>query len=542
MSNNQNSKFQIRLPLFLALGISAGILIGATMADTGSKGSSLNSNVLKFREILNYVSNDYVDEVDTDKLAEEAISKMLEKLDPHTVYIPSEERELSQSQLEGAFEGIGIEFNILKDTIYVVAPLSGGPSEKIGIMSGDKIVAVDNENVAGIGITNRDVFKKLRGKKGSEVVVSIKRRNETEVLDFNIIRDKIPQYSVDVSYMVDDQIGYIKISRFAATTYDEFMKALQSLEEQGMERLVLDLQGNVGGYMDKAIKIADEFIDGTKMIVYTDGKENRYDSEARAKKTGQFEDGPLIVLIDEGSASASEIVAGALQDNDRALIVGRRSFGKGLVQMPISLNDGSELRLTISRYYTPSGRSIQKSYEDGEGDYRNDIAARFENGEFFHADSVKFDDSLRFETAKGRDVYGGGGIMPDFFVSIDTSQNTTYYRRLLFSNAVREYTLNYAEDHRAKLEKMELEEYVNDFNISDKMLKDLTSLAAKSDIKLDEAEFFASKDLIKTHVKAQIARSIWDNEGYYPIMNKYNEVFQKAIGLFEEANELAFSN
>lgn len=539
MRDIKNTKYYIRLPLILAIGIAAGILIGAKMVDVNSTDNDLFNNVLKFREVLTHVKKDYVDEVNTDELVETAISKMLEKLDPHSVYIDAEEIDLAKSQLEGEFEGIGIEFSIIKDTIYVVAPLTGGPSEKVGLHSGDKIIKVDGKTVAGTGIAIKDVFELLRGKKGTEVLIDVKRKGEDDLLDFAIERDVIPQNSVDVHYMVNSEIGYIRLSRFAAKTYDEFKEALEDLEEKGMNKLILDLQDNPGGYMDRAINIADEFLSGNKMIVYTDGKKDRYDTEARASKEGTFEEGALIVLIDEGSASASEIVAGAIQDNDRGLIVGRRSFGKGLVQMPIALNDGSELRLTISRYYTPSGRSIQRPYSDDLNEYHQDLKYRFEHGEVFVADSIKFNDSLQFETSKGRLVYGGGGIMPDYFVPLDTSMNTTYFSKLVYGKAIREFTITYAEANAQILEAMGLKGYKNNFMVSDEMLNELIQIGESADVKFNKKEFVTSKDLIRNRVKAQIARSVWGSEGFYSIYNESDEIFQKALKLFDEAKALA---
>ena len=540
MSKTKNSEFHIRLPILLTLAVAAGILIGATMADGNSTKNDLISGITKLKDILMYVERDYVDEVDTENLIDVAITTVLEKLDPHSVYIPAEELELAKSQLEGEFEGIGIEFSIVRDTIYVVAPLGGGPSEEVGLMSGDKIVKVNGNVVVGKGIDNQKVFDLLRGPKGSEVKVSIKRNGQKELLDFTIIRDKIPQNSVDVSYMVNDEIGYIKISRFAATTYDEFKASLDDLRQQGMKKLILDLQGNPGGYMDRAINIADEFLKDNKLIVYTEGKQPRYNSEARAYRKGAFEEQPLIVLIDEGSASASEIVAGALQDNDRALIVGRRSFGKGLVQLPISLSDNSELRLTISRYYTPSGRSIQKPYEPGSDDYSKEIVHRFEHGEFFNKDSIMFNDSLRFTTTKGRIVYGGGGIMPDYFVPLDTAEGRTkYFGQLYTSNALREYTLAYYEKHRKELEAMDYRDFYQDFKVTDEMLQDLNRTAKNLGVEYDAKDFNQSKVIIKNNVKAWIARSVWDSKGFYPILNENNEVLQKALEMFDEAEKLA---
>ncbi len=540
MSSKKNSDFQIRLPLLLTIAVAAGILIGATMADGSTTQNNLISGYLKFKEILTFVQRDYVDEVDTDELVETAINRMLEKLDPHSVYIPAKDLELAKSQLEGEFEGIGIEFNIIKDTIYVVAPLSGGPSEEVGLVSGDKIVKVDDEVVAGVGVDNRKVFELLRGKKGTEVKVGVKRRSADDLIDFTITRDKIPQESVDVSYMIDDEVGYIKVSRFAATTYDEFHDALADLKSKGMTKLVLDLQGNPGGYMDRAINIADEMLSDNKMIVYTKGKQPRYNSEARAYREGIFENQPIIVLIDEGSASASEIVAGALQDNDRALIVGRRSFGKGLVQMPIPLDDGSELRLTISRYYTPSGRSIQKPYEAGAKEYGDDISNRFEHGELINPDSIHFEDSLKYETSKGRVVYGGGGIMPDYFVPIDTTNSRNKFLIALYStNAVREYTLLYYQNNKAKLEGMTYDEFYNDFEVSDKMLGKIVDLVDESDVEYTSEDYEAGKERLRDQVKALIARSVWGNEGAYPVYNQRNDVLQEALKLFDQAEKLA---
>lgn len=540
MSKNKNSDFQIRLPIFITLAVAAGILIGATMAGGDNSTNNLISSYLKFKDILTYVQRDYVDEVDTDELVEIAITKMLEELDPHSVYIPAEELEMAKADLEGEFEGIGIEFNIFKDTIYVVSPLSGGPSEAVGLMSGDKIVKVDGETVAGIGIDNMDVMELLRGPKGSTVEVSVKRRNADKLLNFTITRDKIPQESVEASYMVDDEIGYIKISRFAATTYDEFREALSELKAEGMTKMILDLRGNPGGYLDRAVNIADEMLSDNKLIVYTEGKQPRYNTEARAYKDGLFEENPVIVLIDEGSASASEIVAGALQDNDRGLIVGRRSFGKGLVQMPVPLDDGSELRLTISRYYTPSGRSIQKPYEGGHEEYSQDLYNRFQHGEMFTKDSIHFNDSLKYETSKGRIVYGGGGIMPDYFIPLDTSRNVgNFFSELITTNVFREYTLLYYETHKDRLEKMTYEKYYEDFEVTDKMLGELVSMAKDAGIEYDKEEFEESKPILKSRIKAWVGRSVWGNDAFYQIIYQDNEIFQRALELFDEAEKLA---
>jgi carboxyl-terminal processing protease len=378
-------------------------------------------------------------------------------------------------------------------------------------------------------------MKALKGPRGSEVAVTILRRDKE--LNYTIIRDKIPQYSIDVSYMVSEDIGYIKVNRFSATTYDEFQKGLTSLKERGMKKLVLDVQGNPGGYMNMAIQMADEFLPSGKKIVSQRGKEPRYNVEAFATGKGEFENGDVIILVNENAASASEILAGALQDNDRALIVGRRSFGKGLVQSPFDLSDGSELRLTISRYYTPSGRSIQKPYQDGD-EYARDIISRYNHGEFFHADSIKVNDSLKFLTLNGRTVYGGGGIMPDYFVPLDTSLNSHYLNELYQSTALQEYTFNYAEKSKGQLESKGFPNFLSTFVVTDKMLNDLVETGERNNVKADYMELRSKKKLFRLHVKAQIARKIWGNEGFYPVFNETNEVFQQAIKMFDRIPEL----
>lgn len=537
MSEYNNTKNQIRLPLILAIGLAAGVFLGATFSESPQVQNDLNKDLQKFKEVLTLIDKNYVDEVNTNDLVQDAIVHMLGKLDPHSYYISAEDKVEANEQLQGNFEGIGVEFNIFQDTIVVVTPLSGGPSESLGIQSGDKIVKIDGKEVAGVGFSNRDVQKHLKGPKGSEVTVSILRGSNNSLIDFKIIRDKIPQNSVDASYMIDEEIGYIKISRFAATTYEEFRESLTDLLDQGMSKLILDLQGNGGGYMNHAINIADEFLKGNKKIVYTLGKETRYNSQANGQREGLFEEGELIVLVNEGSASASEIVTGALQDNDRALVVGRRSFGKGLVQAPIDLTDGSELRLTISRYYTPSGRSIQKPYEDKE-DYSKDILARYEQGEFFSADSIHFNDSLKYKTSSGRTVYGGGGIMPDYFVPLDTSTNSPYLNRLFIKNAIQEYVFNYVSENKDVLDAMSYNEYYERFMVTQSMRMALAKVGDKNGIKPDYDDMKKHQALFNTHLKAQIARQIWKSNGFYPIFNQTNEVLQQAVKLFDEAEKL----
>ena len=534
MSENSNTSYQIKLPLVLSLGIAAGLFIGSTLTNKKS-GSDVNSDVQKFREVLSQIKDEYVDTINTNSLVDDAIAHMLQKLDPHSSYIPSSDRVAANEDLRGNFDGIGIEFNIFNDTVVVVSALSGGPSEALGIQSGDKILKVDGRSLAGVSATSSDVMKALKGPKGTEVKVTMLRRNRE--LEYTIVRDKIPNYSVDVAYMVDQEIGYIKVNRFSATTYDEFQSGLTKLKQQGMKKLILDLQGNPGGYMNMAIEMADDFLSSGKTIVSQKGKERKYNAEASATNRGQFETGDLIVLVNEGSASASEILAGALQDNDRALIVGRRSFGKGLVQSPFDLTDGSELRLTISRYYTPSGRSIQKPYED-EDEYAMDIVSRYNHGEFFHADSIKFDDSLKYLTMNGRSVYGGGGIMPDYFVPLDTTLNSHYLNELYTSTSIQEYTFQYAEDHREELLKKGFDEFARNFVVTDDMISGLVKVGQRNKVNPDYKDIANRKKLFKVHIKAQVARKLWGNEGFYPVFNETNEVFIQAVKMFDKIPQL----
>lgn len=518
------------MPVLLAIAVIAGIFIGSEFAEPKADKKYLSS-IQKFRELLEYIENDYVDSVDTESLIEESIENMLDKLDPHTVYIPPRDRELSASQLRATYDGIGVEFNLLRDTLYVVTPLSGGPSEKAGIIAGDKIVSVDGENIAGVGMSNRKVFEMLRGPRGSKVNVGVVRKNESELIDFELKRGAIPQYSIDASYMIDEEMGYIKVNRFAETTYDEFKEALADLKAQGMNKLVLDLQNNTGGYMSAAIGMSDEFLSKGEVIVSQKGQSSKYDSEAKATDKGIFEDGALVVLVNEGSASASEIVAGALQDNDRALVIGRRSFGKGLVQLPFDLKDGSELRMTIARYYTPSGRSIQKPYDDGEKSYDADYYNRYTSGELFVKDSVQFDEELAYKTTNGRTVYGGGGIMPDYFVALDTTDNSVYINRLSASNTIREFTLDYRDNH-PELKEMSFSEFDKDFKVTATMLKKIVELGKDKGIRFNKKQFDKSRQLLSFLIKARIARDIFDDDAFYKIYNQTNEIYRQAIELF----------
>lgn len=545
-----NSKSAIRLPIIISITLAAGMLLGSTFFSGGKKLTDVAKGYAKFREVLLLVENNYVDSVNTEELVDYSISKMLEKLDPHTAYFNTEEATAARSQLDSGFDGIGVEFNIYNDTVYVVTPLSGGPSETVGIQSGDRILKVNKEVLSAPGVTNGQVYKLLRGKRGTKVTLTIERLGLKDKLNFEVVRDRIPTYSVDAAYMVDKEIGYIKVTRFSETTFDEFKSALSTLKANGLKKLVLDLRGNPGGYMERATSIADEFISGDKLLVYTEGKDSRFDRKTRSHVEGGFEQGALVVLVDEGSASASEILAGALQDHDRALVVGRRSYGKGLVQMPIKLSDGAELRLTISRYYTPSGRSIQKPYEMGKGeDYNQDLTHRYDSGEFFNADSIKFDKTKAYKTDGGRTVYGGGGIMPDVFVPRDTLMNSKYLFELYAKNIIREYALRYANENQKKLEKQTFPEYLKTFQISDAMISDLVKDATRSGIKVNEKELNRSKPIIQSQTKAIIGRYVWGrkqksglNNEVYEVLNPMDNVYQNALKLFGKAAELEHGN
>ena len=536
MEEQKNTSYQISLPLILCIGLAAGVLIGASLTNKTGSGD-ISNDVQKFREVLSLVKNEYVDEAETDVLVEDAIEHMLGKLDPHSSYLSAKDQVAANEDLRGNFEGIGIEYNIFHDTLVVVSALSGGPSESVGLRSGDKIVKVNETNIASIGLSIPDVQRYLKGPKGTEVKIEVIRKNVKEPITFTIIRDKIPQFSVDASYMVTPDVGYIKVNRFSQTTHSEVKDAVSKLKKEGMTKLILDLQGNGGGYLDQAVGIADEFLVKGEKIVFTKGQEMKYNEDHFATTQGDFEQGDLIVLVNESSASASEIVAGALQDNDRALIVGRRSYGKGLVQRPFSLNDGSEVRLTISRYYTPSGRSIQKPYDDLD-EYDKDITKRYKHGEFFSADSIRFNDSLKYETQNGRSVYGGGGIMPDYFVPLDTTSSSKYFNELFNANILREYAFMFAEQNESQLKEKGYRAYLQNFEVNDAMLSRVVVMGIKNKIEARPNDLAKNKRLFQVYLKAEIARNVWDNQSFYPIINETNEVLQQAIKLFDRIPEL----
>ncbi|MFN8166297.1 MAG: S41 family peptidase [Bacteroidia bacterium] len=521
----------------IALGIFIGLKLKSPFQQTGSLFSFRTSQFNKINEVVNYINAEYVDTVNQKDLVENTIEDLLHQLDPHSAYIPAEDVQATNEPLEGNFDGIGIEFHIQDDTIMVVTPISGGPSESLGIRAGDRIVKVDGKNVAHVNITNSQVMQALRGPSGTKVKVKIYRQGK--LIEYSITRGKIPIYSVDVSYMLNSTTGYIKISHFAEKTYEEYVDAFMKLKEQGMKNLVLDLRGNPGGYLNTAFKLADEFLPDKKLVVYTQGR-NRPKEVFNATTTGFFETGPLVVLIDEGSASASEIVAGALQDWDRATIVGRRSFGKGLVQEQSTFPDGSAIRLTIARYYTPTGRCIQKPYDGNYEDYENELAVRIKHGELITSDSIHFADSLKFVTPGGKIVYGGGGIMPDIFVGIDTTGTSQYYSDVNSKGLISEFAYKWVDENRSRLQKFSsFTEFNKSFNVSDDILNQFTGYCAKNDVKPNPASLDSAKSTISIQLKALIARQIWKNDGFYPVIHSMDKTLQKAMELIEK-KQVAF--
>lgn len=526
---SEPSKFKTWLPFVLGIVLAAGILLGSRLSI-----APVANNYNKINDVLGYIRQEYVDTINQKQLVDGTIEKMLEQLDPHSAYIPAEDLQSANEPLEGNFEGVGIEFHIQQDTIMVVAAISGGPSEAVGIIAGDRIVKVNGKNVAGTNITNELVLKTLRGKGGTKVKVGIQRRGEPRLRDFTITRGKIPIYSVDVAYMVDAKTGYIKISRFAATTVKEYMDAFTRLRNQGMAQLILDLRGNPGGYLDAATILADEFLDGKKLIVYTQGK-SRPRTDYFADQPGQFEKGKIVVLIDEGSASASEILSGALQDWDRATIIGRRSFGKGLVQEQTTFPDGSAMRLTIARYYTPTGRSIQKSYKNGVEAYNDELMTRIRHGELESADSIHMIDSLKFTTPGGKTVYGGGGILPDVFVPLDTTYNSEYINRLYGAGLLNQFAYDYVDANRGTLKSFKtFNDFNKSFTVDEQVLKQFIAFAETKEVKYNEKEFQRSAPLIRAQLKAFIARMIWQNNGMFPVLHTIDKTFSKALEIINK--------
>jgi carboxyl-terminal processing protease len=485
----------------------------------------------KLDYFLYFLNNNYVDTLKTNDIVEEGIRSMLKKLDPHSVYITKDELKEMDEPLVGNFDGVGIQFNILEDTIVVVNTIVGGPSEKLGILAGDKIVKIENEVVAGIKLKNKDVINKLRGPRGTVVKVSIYRRGVKELIDYSITRDKIPLTSIDATYMLDNETGYIKLSRFSATSADEFVESINKLKGQGMKNMILDLTGNGGGYLKTATDMLDHVLDDKKLLVYTQGRTAGSRVDYFSTEKGLFEKGKLIVLIDEGSASASEIVSGAVQDLDRGMVIGRRSFGKGLVQNSFPFPDGSAMRLTTARYYTPSGRCIQKPYENGVEDYYDDLNKRFRNGEFTNKDSIQFADSLKFYTTGKRLVYGGGGIMPDIFIPLDTTENSKYltdvYRKGLFNK----FILKYIDQNRSSILTAypDFKSFKASYSASDALVEEFISAGEADEIKRDEDGLKASGAFIRRQLKALMANQLWGISEYYQCVNDNNPIVKEAL-------------
>lgn len=511
------------------------ILLGMMMLAGGSelKAQDVQGNTMKFGRLLRLIDSYYVDSTKVDDLTEKAIVEVLRSLDPHSVYISKAEVEKMNEPLQGNFEGVGISFNVYRDTLMVVTTVPGGPSEKVGIRAGDRIVSVDSKNIASIGLKNTDVYDLLRGKKGTKVEMKVKRKGEVNLLDFMVIRDKIPINSLDASYMLNNNTGYIKLNKFSATTTAEFFEAIQALKASSkLINLVLDLRGNGGGYLTAAIELADQFLAAYKLVVYTQGthiEKKEYTSTAQ----GEFEQGKLVVLIDEGSASASEIVAGAIQDWDRGVLIGRRSFGKGLVQQPFPLTDGSMVRLTTQHYYTPSGRCIQKPYTEGVDAYRKDFINRMDDGELFSKDSVNQNKTLKFATkVSSRVVYGGGGIMPDVFIPMDTSKYYIYYNNLGRKNVIYTGVLDIMDGNRDSFKQKysDFKTFTDKFEVSDEMVEKILAAGEKEGVKRnDEKSVDFARPLIKRQMKGLIARDLFSMSHYFQIMNADDETIKKAV-------------
>jgi carboxyl-terminal processing protease len=525
-----NRRFNIWLPVIIAFMLVAGIQIGLLLSHNQKTNLFAGKSNTTLDEVLSYVQAKYVDTINVNHLEDGAIEKMLENLDPHSTYIPSEDLKEVNQELEGNFEGIGIEFFIVTDTIMVVNVISGGPAESVGILSGDKIISINDSSFAGKDVTDRSVVNHLRGEKGSKVKVGILRKGKNSPLYFEITRDKIPFYSVDASYMIDDQTGFIKINRFSETTYDEFMDAIRKLKQQGMSKLVIDLRQNGGGFLNAATDIIDELLDQPKLMVYTKGRVySRTDYKTRV--LGQFEEGSLAVLTDEGSASASEILAGAIQDWDRGVIVGRRSFGKGLVQEQYGLSDGSALRLTVAKYYTPSGRCIQKPYDHDLTAYYNDIANRYQKGEFTSRDSIHQEDTIKYYTSKGRVVYGGGGIMPDVFVPLDTSNNgNKFLNNVLNEGLIQQFSYGYFLDHKGLLDHYEnATNFRRNFNVSEDLFNSFMTYVGQHDIHGDARETEKARAYITLRIKAFLGREKFSQDTFYAVINDADETIQSAL-------------
>lgn len=515
-----------KFTLALLLSALCPLAVSAQFSDPG---------IQKLGFVTYMINKYYVDTTSTDKMAEDAIRGILSNLDPHSSYISKENLQRESEPLEGSFDGIGVTFQTMEDTLLVIQTISGGPSEKVGIMAGDRFIYVNDTIIAGVNMQNIDIMKRIRGPKGTVVTIKVMRRGVPDLIEFRITRDKIPLYSVDAAYMINGETGYIKVDRFSSTTLEEFNTALKKLKSQKMKNLIVDLQDNGGGYMSAAIGMVDNFLQKDQLIVYQEGKAQPRENYVASGKDEIF-DGNLVVLVDEGSASASEIVSGAIQDWDRGVIIGRRTFGKGLVQKMMDLPDGSQIRLTTARYHTPTGRCIQRPYKDNIKNYRNDLIERYNHGELMHEDSISFPDSLKHQTLKlKRTIYGGGGIMPDLFVPLDTMKYTQYHRNLVGKGVLNKFILQYMEKNRDELNKKYKADknlfgkFKEEFEVSENDLKELIEAGEKEGVKLDSIQYGKSKNLIKKQIKANIARDMWESGEYYQIMNTENDIYMKAI-------------
>ncbi len=527
----QSTRQPIWLPLALALAVVVGVFLGSRF----SSNNKVAENDRKLNAILNLIAQDYVDTTNLKDLIEMSIPEILSNLDPHTSYFSAEELKAATDDLNGSFSGIGISFVMMDDTIGVVEVIPGGPSEKVGLLAGDRIVMIDDSTATGETMTNGAVMKRLRGPKGSKVKLGIKRQNSKKLLSFTIIRGDIPVNSVDAYYMIDDITGYVKVNQFGRHTYDEFITAMASLQDDGAERYILDLRGNGGGFMEMAVLMVNEFLPANQPIVFTRGRYERDDSEVWSDGNGSFQDAEVAVLIDEFSASASEIMAGALQDNDRGLIVGCRSFGKGLVQKEFDLPDSSAIRLTTARYYTPSGRCIQKDYKQGMFNYEKELIDRYINGELYSRDSMKIDKDQVFTTAFGRTVYGGGGIVPDIFVARDTSGVTSYYIEVANAGLLQRYAFNYCDQHRTALSKLDdYHQFLATAPSDEEMLTDFADYAQRNGITPRWYYINQSRDVIVTNLKALIARNTYGNMAFYPIINHTDKTVQAALNALNQ--------
>lgn len=528
-------KYKMRRKTLLLIITCIFIFVNTISAQYG-----MSQGTKKLATTMTLIERMYVDTVNDEKLADDAIVSILKELDPHSSYLSAETVSEMNEPLEGNFDGIGISFNMMSDTLYVIETIADGPSERVGLLPGDRIISVNDTTIAGVNMSTRDIMKRLKGPKGTKVTVKVLRRGVQKPITFQIIRAKIPIYSLDAAYMIDDKTGYIRLSRFGATTVAEFKEALVKLNAEGLQNLILDLESNGGGYLNAATELADEFLGKDKLIVYMEGAHQARTSDSSTEK-GLFEKGKLVILVDEGSASASEIVSGAVQDWDRGLIVGRRTFGKGLVQRQFPLPDGSMIRLTVARYYTPTGRCIQKPYTHGDQDsYNRDLIARYNRGEMMNADSIHFPDSLKYKTlVNERIVYGGGGIMPDYFVPIDTTEYTEYSGRINAMGIVYKLALNQVDANRKELLKKypTIEKFKNEYEVSDKVLAEMIQMATDEKIEYKENQYLRSKEQFKRRIKALIARDLFNTAAYFKIINDESEIFRRGLEIINNDTE-----